>query len=90
MEYSHPVLVVPVRTTEPGACTLRTCRLPDGTRCGIAFTSADAAARVLGPAPALIELSLPALHAMLAPLGVDRVQVDPDLVASALGPRRVA
>ena len=90
MEYSHPVLVVPVCASAPGVCRLLTCRLPDGTRCGVAFTSAAVAARVMGPTTGLIELALPALRAMLTPLGIERVQVDPDLVAPVLGHGRVA
>jgi len=91
MESHHPSpLLVPVRATPSGVCTLRTFRLPDGARCAVAFSSEEIARRTMGPAQELVELSLPTLRAMLAPLGATRVQVDPDLVAPAVGHGRVA
>ncbi len=80
MECSHPVLHVPVRGTA-GARSLRTFRLADGTRVGVAFTAGADLHRVLGPDHAAVEMTLPALHDLLAPLGVTEVRLDPVLVA---------
>jgi hypothetical protein len=81
MDCSHRVLFVPCRPCGAGARALRTGRLPDGTRTGIPFSSPDTARRVMGPGHEVIELSLAALRTMLAPIGVERVQLDPDLIA---------
>jgi hypothetical protein len=82
-------MVVPVRT-KAGAASLRCGRLPNGERVGIAFTTADRLTEVMGADQPFIHLHERALKAMLAPLGVTRVQVDPGVVAAPLTATRVA
>ncbi|WP_053205308.1 SAV_915 family protein [Jiangella muralis] len=80
MEHSQP-LFVPVRTTS-SCMAVVTARLPDGGRVGLAFTSAEALAAAMGRAQPWTRLSIAAERALLAPLGVARIQVDPVLVAA--------
>lgn len=83
MEHSEP-LFVPVRSAgpSPSSCAaVRTARLPDGVRVGLAFTTAEALAAAMGHGQPSVRLSLAAVRALLAPLGVARIQVDPVLVA---------
>ncbi|MEV4443774.1 SAV_915 family protein [Streptomyces sp. NPDC049577] len=91
-EPSHPVpvrpLYVPVRPC-PGGYALRVFRSPLGTRTAVAFTSGRRLSDCLGHSQPCVRLSLPAVRALAAPLGVDDVCVDPQLtappVASGLG-----
>lgn len=89
MERSQP-LFVPVRSTDPTAPSPSSClvvltaRLPEGDRAGLAFTTAEALAAAMGRNQPWVRLSLAAERALLAPLGVARIQVDPDLVAPAV------
>ncbi|MET8833168.1 SAV_915 family protein [Micromonospora sp. NPDC004540] len=78
---------VPVRTT-PGrqSLTVRTGRLPQGTRVGLAFTDPDRLASAMGADQLWIWLCESALRSMLTPLGIDRIQVDPLLVAPQVAP----
>lgn len=83
MEHSQP-LFVPVRSAGPApspCLVVRTARLPEGDRVGLAFTTAAALAAAMGRSQPWVRLSLAAVRALLAPLGVTRVQVDPGLVA---------
>ncbi|WP_116952696.1 SAV_915 family protein [Jiangella endophytica] len=94
MEHSQP-LFVPVRPAgqPPTSCrAVVTARLPEGGRVGLAFTSAEALAAAMGPSQQWIRLGLAAERALLAPLGVGRIQVDPVLVAPPVpvGARRAA
>ncbi|MFC0041581.1 SAV_915 family protein [Actinomadura rayongensis] len=75
------VLFVPVRTSGCGAASLLLARLAGGGRVAVAFSSAERLAAVLGARQPAVRLAVPALRAMLRPLGVDRVQIDPDAVA---------
>ena len=77
------LLVVPVWTGSGMVC-LRCGRLPTGERVGIAFTTEARLAGVMGADQPWIHLNDEAMKAMLAPLGVTRVQVDPGLVAASL------
>ncbi|MFD0785229.1 SAV_915 family protein [Micromonospora azadirachtae] len=79
--------VVPVRTT-PGrrALAIRTGRLPQGQRVGLAFTDPQRLARAMGADQPSIRLCESALRSMLRPLGTDRLQVDPLLVAPPVRP----
>ncbi len=76
-------MVVPVRTGSGMVC-LRCGRLPTGERVGIAFTTEARLAGVMGADQPWIHLNDQAMKAMLAPLGVTRIQVDPGLVAASL------
>jgi hypothetical protein len=75
------VLVVPVRTRSGMAC-IRGGRLPTGQPVGVAFTSEERLASVMGAGQPWIHLSQAAMKEMLEPLGVTRIQVDPGLVAT--------
>jgi hypothetical protein len=73
--------LVPVRESKSGALSLRTGRLVTGERVGMAFTSEASLLMTLGPSQQWIELAPGALRAMLAPLGVTCLRVDPRPVA---------
>lgn len=60
---------------------LRMFRTPLGTRTAVAFTSQAALSRALGPEQEWVRLGEPALRALTAPLGADRITVDPLLTA---------
>ncbi|MFC3504020.1 SAV_915 family protein [Micromonospora krabiensis] len=73
---------VPVRTV-PGrqALAVRTARLPQGERVGLAFSSPERLASAMGADQPWTPLCESALRSMLKPLGIDRIQLDPLLVA---------
>ncbi|MEO3849733.1 SAV_915 family protein [Streptomyces sp. B8F3] len=77
-----PVLYVPVQPA-PGGLTTRFFRTPLGERTAVAFTSRAKLAAALGTGQPVIRLSVGALRALAAPLGVGRLTVDPRLVAPA-------
>ena len=84
-ETSH-TYCVPVRTAgDSAALVVQTGRLPRGQRVGIAFTGPDRLAAAMGHRQRWITLSESALRAMLTPLGVRGIQVDPILVGPSLG-----
>ncbi|GAA2785580.1 SAV_915 family protein [Kitasatospora sp. CM 4170] len=72
----HVPVTVTGRTT-----ALRLFRLRDGRRCAVGFASAEALTALLGPQQASVRLAEPALRALVTPLGVDTVVLDPRLVA---------
>lgn len=89
-ETSH-TYCVPVRAAGgTGALVLWTGRLPQGTRVGIAFTTPDRLAAAMGGGQPWIRLSAQALRAMLTPLGIGGIQLDPLLVAAAFTDSRRA
>lgn len=73
----NDLFIVPVRTPADGVQVIVTGRAPDGRKIGIAFSDPDVLRRALGARAAWIPLSLCALRAMLRPVGVTRIQVDP-------------
>jgi hypothetical protein len=73
--------LVPVRESKAGTASLRTGRLISGERVGLAFTSEALLLMTLGPSQHWIRLAPAALDALLAPLGVTRVRVDPRPIA---------
>ena len=77
------LMVVPVRTGSGMVC-LRCGRLPTGEQVGIAFTTEARLAGVMGADQPWIHLNDQAMKAMLAPLSVTRIQVDPGLVAAGM------
>jgi hypothetical protein len=84
-ETSH-TYCVPVRAVnDTAALVVQTGRLPRGPRVGIAFTEPDRLAAAMGPSQRWIRLSASALRAMLKPLGVSIIQMDPILVGPAIG-----
>ncbi|MEI5102422.1 SAV_915 family protein [Streptomyces sp. PmtG] len=75
-------LFVPVRPG-PAGCVARLFRTPVGGRTAVAFTSPQRLAAALGARQSWIRLSEPALRALIEPLGVARVTVDPCLTPEA-------
>lgn len=76
-------LVVPVRRSPLGTLTPMTARRRDGTCVGVAYTSI-AALEAVQPNRDWIRLSEAALHALLSPLGIADIQVDPELIVADL------
>jgi hypothetical protein len=74
-------LVVPVRRSPIGTLTPMTARQQSGTCVGIAFTSL-AALEAVQPGHDWIRLGEGALHALLSPLGIASIQVDPQLIVA--------
>ncbi|MDH6711132.1 hypothetical protein P3T27_007884 [Kitasatospora sp. MAA19] len=72
---------VPVTVSSTGTTALRLFRLRHGRRCAVGFSSPESLAALLGPDQAFTELGEPALRALVAPLGVDTLVLDPRLVA---------
>ncbi|MET8350743.1 SAV_915 family protein [Micromonospora sp. NPDC005206] len=87
MDEAPIIYAVPVRDL-PGRMvrTVRTGRSPQGQRVGIAFTRSELLVTAMGADQAWEELCESALRGMLRPLGIDRIQVDPLLVAPPLDP----
>ncbi|GIG70957.1 SAV_915 family protein [Phytomonospora endophytica] len=82
MDDPDHVRYVPVRPARlVDAVVVRTGRLPDGGRVGIAFSRLDLLAAAMGDSQRWIRLSDSALRSMLTPLGITRTQLDPVLVA---------
>ncbi|WP_031101305.1 SAV_915 family protein [Streptomyces sp. NRRL S-15] len=77
------LLYVPVR---PGAAgpALRMFRTPLGERTAVGFTRQDLLSAALGAGQSSIRLSEPALRSLAAPLGVDRLVLDPVLSAPSV------
>jgi len=80
IRYAVPVRNLPGRQVR----TVRTGRSPQGQRVGIAFTRVELLVAAMGPDQQWEELCESALRGMLRPLGIDRIQVDPLLVAPPL------
>lgn len=78
-------LFVPVRPG-PAGCATRLFRTPLGNRTAVAFTSVRGLTRTLGPDQQWIRLAGPALRALMAPLGVTTLTVDPSFSAPPPGP----
>lgn len=85
MDESAHICFVPVRSVAGSALVVQTGRLPRGQRVGIAFTAPDRLAKAMGRHQLWTQLSVSALRAMLAPLGITSIQLDPILVGPALG-----
>ncbi|MFD0372199.1 SAV_915 family protein [Streptomyces sp. NPDC059071] len=77
-------LCVPVRPVAHG-CAARLFRTPPGGRTAVAFTTPGGLRAVLGPDQPWIALAEPALRALVRPLGVEALTVDPTLTAAASG-----
>ncbi|MFC5217987.1 SAV_915 family protein [Streptomyces coerulescens] len=75
-------LYVPVRPG-PAACAARIFRTPLGARTAVGFTSRGKLTATLGAEQPWIRLAEPALRALIAPLGVTTVTVDPQFCAPA-------
>ncbi|ATL25421.1 SAV_915 family protein [Streptomyces formicae] len=78
-------LFVPVRPG-PAGCVARLFRTAVGGRTAVAFTTEARLGAALGDTQPWIRLSAPALRALVEPLGVGDVTVDPRLAAHRVGP----
>ncbi len=76
------LMVAPVRTVSGTACLQCGC-LPNGERVGIAFTTEARLAEVMGADQEWIQLNERALKAMLEPLGIQQIRVDPGLISAS-------
>lgn len=74
-------LCVPVRPVGHG-CAARLFRTPLGARTAVAFTTPERLRSALGPDQAWTALAEPALRALVRPLGVAELTVDPALTAA--------
>ncbi|MGW0935572.1 SAV_915 family protein [Streptomyces sp. NPDC002666] len=79
-------LFVPVRPGPGGYCA-RLFRTPLGIRTAVAFTDESRLTRALGRQQVWIRLSEPAVRALVAPLGVVDLTVDPLMTAPGPGDR---
>jgi hypothetical protein len=68
---------IPVRESKAGTLTLQTGRLRTGERVGLAFTTEASLLLTMGSSLLWVRLDGQALQAMLAPLGVRHIKVDP-------------
>ncbi|MFE2016083.1 SAV_915 family protein [Streptomyces sp. NPDC059491] len=75
-------LCVPVRPGS-GGCVTRLFRTPVGGRTAVAFTAPARLRAVLGAGQPWIVLAEPALRALMEPLGVRTLRIDPVLTAPA-------
>ncbi|WP_367126204.1 SAV_915 family protein [Streptomyces phytohabitans] len=80
-------LYVPVRRGPHGDVT-RLFRTATGARTAVAFTSVVRLTSALGADQAWVRLAGPALRALIRPLGVAAVTLDPQLTAPAPAPER--
>jgi hypothetical protein len=76
------VLLVPVRSGRCGSLAVRTGRLPDGRRVGLAFTCEAALIAVFGADQSWIPLNPGMARAMFAEAGAEETRID------ASAPRR--
>ncbi|MEU8505003.1 SAV_915 family protein [Streptomyces brevispora] len=81
-------LFVPVRPGPVGCCA-RLFRTPLGVRTAVAFTDERQLTLTLGRRQTWIRLSEPAVRALVAPLGIVVLTVDPLLAAPGVGPEAV-
>ncbi|EFF88668.1 conserved hypothetical protein [Streptomyces sp. e14] len=82
-------LFVPVRPG-PSGCVARIFRTPLGDRTAVGFTCESSLIATLGPEQAWIRLAEPALRALIEPLGIATVTVDPQFTARPASPARPA
>ena len=80
------MLYVPVHTCAGGTVSIQTGRLPSGQAVGLGFTSPARLAMVFGEWHPWITLHLGALRAMLEPLGITLVRIDPLRPPARRGP----
>jgi hypothetical protein len=78
-------LFVPLREVAH-TVSLRLFRDRDGTRCAVAFTTHDQLTSVLGSEQRYYRLTGRAVRSLVAERGVDRLIVDPGLVAAPVSP----
>ncbi|WP_127782859.1 SAV_915 family protein [Rhodococcus sp. X156] len=85
----HPtprvVLFVPVHNGNLGP-VIRLFHTPMGAPTAVGFTTANQLTDVLGDTQQWIRLAEPALRAMVGPLGVAQLVIDPTLAARAAAP----
>lgn len=91
-EDDRRLLLVPVRSGRCGSIAVRTGRLPDGRRVGLAFTCEAALSAVFGPEQSWIPLNARVARFMFAEAGAEETRVDavPFAPALALAPAPAA
>jgi hypothetical protein len=75
---------VPVRSGRCGSIAVRTGRLPDGQRVGLAFTCQTALAEVFGPEQEWIPLNARVARGMFADAGAPEMRIDAHLMEGPL------
>ncbi|WP_194918832.1 SAV_915 family protein [Catenulispora rubra] len=75
-EDDRHLLLVPVRSGRCGSIAVRTGRLPDGRRVGLAFTCEAALSAVFGPEQSWIPLNARVARFMFAEAGAEETRVD--------------
>ncbi|MEY9906627.1 hypothetical protein ABIA35_002849 [Catenulispora sp. MAP12-49] len=83
-------VLVPVRVGRCGAIAVRTGRLPDGQRVGLAFSNPAALAEVFGSDQGWISLNPRMARTMLAEAGAQEMRIDAVLFAPEREPIQVA
>ncbi|MEY9859357.1 hypothetical protein ABH935_004985 [Catenulispora sp. GAS73] len=91
-EDDRRLLLVPVRSSRCGSTAVRTGRLPDGRRVGLAFTCEAALAAVFGPEQSWIPLNTRVARFMFAEAGAEETRVDavpfaPERATVAIAPK---
>jgi hypothetical protein len=81
-------LFVPVRSGL-ASCAIRLFRTPLGRRTAVGFTTQERLGALLGQNQAWIRLAEPAMRAMVEPLGVATVTVDPQFAAAGVNASEV-
>lgn len=84
------MLVFPTSPISGGGASFRLARRPDGVRVVVAFTTAERLGEVMGPRQGWTRCCAGAAHAMLEPLGVTQICVDPELVVVRSSASRVS
>ncbi|WP_344104970.1 SAV_915 family protein [Nocardiopsis rhodophaea] len=74
-------MCVPVRVTNGVEC-VRLARLGSGERVALEFSSPERLRAAMGPRQRWIRMAEPALRSLVRPLGVTRIQSDPNVVAT--------
>jgi hypothetical protein len=80
--------LVPVREGRAGTACLQTGQLSSGEPVGLAFTSEASILMTLGPSQHWIRLAPAALRALLEPLGITSIRVDPRPIAELVTQNR--
>ncbi|HLL36821.1 MAG TPA: SAV_915 family protein [Streptomyces sp.] len=85
------LVFVAVRPVAPCGWAVRLFRTPGGTRTAVGFTTRAGLTAALGPDQAVVRLAVPVLRALVEPLGIGSVTIDPVLVTAVpVGVRRAA
>ena len=84
------MLVFPTSPISGGGASFRLARRPDGVQVVVAFTTVERLGEVMGPRQGWTRCCAGAAHAMLEPLGITQICVDPELVVVPLSAARAS